>query len=231
PPPVIAGSHDPLLEWAVRESGCGLALMFDGSLDGLARLGAGQALAAGMHVPDGSGGWNLHEVTGIALPAPVVVIEWAWREQGLVTAQGNPKGIRGIADLARPGVRVIGRQRGAGSRALLEALLAAEGLDATALTMVDPPARSESDVALAVLSGKADAGLGIRSTVTALNLDFLPLARERYDLVVGRRDWFEPALQALARFTTTPAFAARAADLGGYDIDGRGAVRWNSPAP
>ena len=230
PPPVIAGSHDPLLEWAVRESGCELALMFDGSLDGLARLAAGRALACGMHVPGGDGDWNRHEVGAVALPAPAVMLEWAWREQGLIVPAGNPRGLDRVADLAA-GVRVAGRQSGAGSRVLLERLLDEAGVDAGSLTLVEPPARSESDVAMAVLAGKADAGLGIRSTVTAGNLDFVPLARERYDLVVGRRDYFEPAMQALMAFVRTPRFAARAAELGGYDVSGCGAVRWNSPTP
>jgi len=231
PPPVIAGSHDPLLEWAVRESGCGLALMFDGSLDGLARLGAGQALVCGMHVPGPDDEWNLHEVSRVVLPSAVVVIEWSWRQQGLIVARGNPAGITGVADLERKDTRVIGRQPGAGSRVLLESLLAAEGISVDALTFVEPPARSESDVALAVLSGVADTGLGIGATVTGVNLDFVPLARERYDLVIARRDYFEPAFQTLLEFTRQTRFESRARELGGYDVAGCGAVRWNSPAP
>ena len=230
-PPVIAGSHDPLLEWAVRESGCGLALMFDGSLDGLARLAAGEARVCGMHVPGAEGEWNLHEVTATALPAAVVVIEWAWREQGLLVPPGNPKSITGVADLAREGVRVIGRQPGAGSRALLGALLHAQGLAPERLTLLDPPARSEGDVALAVLSGRADAGLGVRSSVLAGSLDFIALTRERYDLVVARRDYFEAEFQTLMAFARGARFAARAHEFGGYDITGTGGVRWNSPAP
>ena len=105
------------------------------------------------------------------------------------------------------------------------------GVEPGALRFVEPPARSENDVALAVLSGQADAGLGIRSSVIPGSLDFVPLAHERYDLVVGRRDFFEPPVQTLMSFARTPRFAARAAELGGYDVSGCGRVRWNSPAP
>ncbi|HEX5796525.1 MAG TPA: helix-turn-helix transcriptional regulator, partial [Geminicoccaceae bacterium] len=99
-PPVLAGSHDPLLEWALRESGSELAAFFDGSLDGLARLAAGKAIAAGLHVyePEAED-WNRGHLGRAMAGMPVVLLEWAWRVQGLVVPQGNPKGIAGLADL------------------------------------------------------------------------------------------------------------------------------------
>ena len=225
-PPVLAGSHDPLLDWALRESGCGLATFFDGSLTGLQRLAEGRAIAAGMHVyePDGET-WNRAHVADALAGMPVVLVEWARRTQGLVLPPGNPAGVRGLADLA--GRRFLPRQKQAGSRLLLDHLMRREGLDSAALDLIEPPARSESDVALAVADGKADAGLAVETVARQYRLDFVPLFRERYDLAVWRRDFFEPPLQTLYAFCRGPAFAARAAELGGYDIGGLGTIHYN----
>jgi len=227
-PPVFAGSHDPLLDWALRESGSGLATYFDGSLSGLQRLAEGGAVAAGMHVyePDRED-WNRAHIRERIPGMPVVLVEWAMRTQGLVLAPGNPAKITSIADLA--GRRVMPRQQEAGSRVLLEYLMKRAGLDPKAITMLEPPARSEADVALAVADGKADAGLAIETVARQYRLDFLPLFRERYDLAVWRRDWFEPPLQKLLTFARTAAFAERAAELGGYETSGLGTVRYNGP--
>jgi excisionase family DNA binding protein len=227
-PLVVAGSHDPLLDWALRESGSGLATFFDGSLSGLARLAEGGAVAAGMHVyePDRED-WNRAHIRERIPGMPVILVEWAMRTQGLVLAPGNPRDIASIADLA--GRRVIPRQEEAGSRVLLEYLMKKAGLDAAAIEMLDPPARSEADVALAVADGKADAGLAVETVARQHRLDFLPLFRERYDLAVWRRDWFEPPLRSLISLARAPAFAERAAELGGYDISGLGTVRYNGP--
>ena len=227
-PLVVAGSHDPLLDWALRESGSGLATFFDGSLSGLKRLAEGGALAAGMHVyePDRED-WNRAHIRERIPAMPVVLVEWARRSQGLVLAPGNPQNITSIADLA--GRRVIPRQQEAGSRVLLEYLVKKAGLDPAAIAMLDPPARSEADVALAVADGKADAGLAVETVARQYRLDFVALFRERYDLAVWRREWFEPPLQKLITFARGPAFAERAAELGGYDISGLGTVRYNGP--
>lgn len=227
-PLVVAGSHDPLLDWALRESGSGLATFFDGSLSGLTRLAEGGAVAAGMHVYEADReDWNRAHIRERIPGMPVILVEWAMRTQGLVLAPGNPQNITSIADLG--GRRVIPRQSQAGSRVLLDYLMTKAGLDAAAMEMLDPPARSEADVALAVADGKADAGLAVETVARQYRLDFLPLFRERYDLAVWRRDWFEPPLRSLISFARTAAFADRAADLGGYDISGLGTVRYNGP--
>ncbi len=231
PPPVIAGSADPLLDWAVRESGCGLALLPGGSLDGLKRFVEGGAVAAGLHVfePEEAGGdWNLASVRDACAGRPVVLIEWARRCQGLVIAAGNPLGIAGVADLARSDVRWAARQAEAGAQLLLAHLLGEAGLDIADM----PPAetvRSEMEVGLAVLEGRADAGVAVQSVANSLKLDFLPLLEERYDLLMARRDYFEPALQALFAFARTPEFAAKAAAMGGYEIADLGHVCFNAP--
>lgn len=225
-PLVLAGSHDPLLDWALRESGAGIATFFDGSLDGLQRLAEAKAVACGMHVYEPErDDWNIGHVERVLHGMPVVVVEWARRRQGLVVAPGNPRTVAGIADLVR--CRFIPRQKQAGSYILLDHLMKREGLDPATLDMVDPPARSEADVALAVLEGKADAGLAIEAVVRQHRLDFIPLFSERYDIVVWRRDYFEPPVQALLAFTRGDAFLHRARELGGYDVAGVGTVRYN----
>ena len=226
PPTVLAGSHDPLLEWAIRESGSEIATFFGGSLDGLTRVTARKAFAAGMHVfdPDADE-FNLSLVASELAGQPVVAFEWAWRTQGLVVASGNPRRLAGAADLA--GVRFIPRQPEAGSYLLLLHLLAKAGVAPEAVEMLDPPARSEADVAQQVLEGRADAGLAVETAARMYRLDFVPLFRERYDVVVWRREFFEPPMQRLLAFCASDAFRRRAAEIGGYDLSGFGAVRYN----
>ena len=226
PPAVLAGSHDPLLDWAIRESGSEIATFFGGSIDGLARMTARKAFAAGMHVfdPD-TGEFNLGLVAGELAGQPVVMTEWAWRTQGLVVASGNPRGLASAADLA--GVRFIPRQPEAGSHLLLLHLLAEAGIETDAVAMLDPPARTEADVALHVLEGRADAGLAVETVARMHRLDFIPLFRERYDLLVWRREYFEPPMQRLLAFCASAAFRQRATELGGYDLSGLGTVRYN----
>ncbi len=105
PPPVVAGSHDPLLEWSLRESGSGLALLAGGSRDGLRRLAAGEAQVCGIHLLDpDSGDYNLAAVQEFLGGMDVVLLQWAWRSQGLVVARGNPLALHTCADLG--GVRI-----------------------------------------------------------------------------------------------------------------------------
>lgn len=227
-PLVLAGSHDPLLEWALRQSGSGIASFFDGSLDGVQRLAEGAALAAGVHVHDSEGeGWNC-EVVERALPGmPVVLVEWARRRRGIVLPAGNPAGVTGLRDLV--GLGVIPRQASAGSQLLFERLLEAEGIDPASLELIAPAARSETDVALAVADGKADAGLAIEAVARQLRLDFVPLADERYDLAVWRRDYFEVPMQRLLDFARGEALVTRADELGGYEVSHLGRVHYNGP--
>ena len=228
PPPVIAGSHDPLLEWCVNQAECGLALLPGGSLDGVERLAAGEAVLCGLHVLDSaSGEYNLPLLRDRLAGLGVVAVEWARRDQGLVVAPGNPLGLSGIADLRHKAARIIPRQSGAGSQILFEHLAAEAGLALADLDIALEPARNETELAMAVLEGKADAGVAVAAVAHRLKLDFVPLAVERYDLVMERRDYFEPPFQKLLAAARAPGFAARAAELGGYDITGLGRIVYN----
>jgi len=229
-PAIIAGSHDPLLDWAVRESGCGLAILSGGSMDGLARVGAGEAAACGIHMRDpDSGTYNVPWVRRWLGNRDVVVIRWARREQGLLVAAGNPLGIAGIADLRAAGARrrIARRQQGAGSQMLLEQLLGEAGIGEDDVDLVAPPARTESDLARLVADGKADAGVAIAAVAHQHDLDFVLLADEFFDLVIRRHDFFEPPIQSLLAFAHSDALRDRAGALGGYDIGALGQVIWN----
>ena len=227
-PLVMAGSHDPLLEWAIRASECEIATLFEGSIAGLKRLGQGRAVAAGLHVYEPEDvNWNREHVDSHLHGQPYVLVEWCVRKQGLVVAPGNPRSIRSVADLK--GIRLASRQSDSGSRHLLDHLLRQEGLSAGSLDMVSPPARNEAEVANLIADGKADAGLAVEAVARQYRLDFAPLLSERFDLAVWRRDFFEPPMQALMAFAGGRAFAGRAEELGGYDIRGLGTIHFNGP--
>lgn len=228
PPSVIAGSHDPLLEWAAREAQTDLAFLVCGSAGGLERFAAGAALATGLHLRDAATGtYNIAAVRAAVGARDAVLIHWARRRQGIVVAAGNPLAIDGLAALARPGVRLAFRQDGSGSAALLDQLLAETGIASGALAPIEGASRSETELGLAILEGRADAGLAIEAVAGQLRLGFVPLAWESYDLLIGRRDYFDPPFQKLLAFARTDAFARRAAALGGYDCSAAGAVVFN----
>ena len=224
-PAVLLGSSDPLLEWALRESHSGLASFLDGSMDGLERFARGEGIATGLHVFDAaSGDWNRSLAAARFQGQPVVLAEWAWRERGLIVARGNPKQIRGIESLR--GLTIVPRQAAAGSQVLLEHLLREAGLGAGDIQLLSK-ARSEADAALAVLEGKADAALGLSSLAKQYQLDFVEIVRERFDLLVWRRDWFEQAFQDLLAFCRSGEFQEKAKELGGYDVSDLGRVHFN----
>jgi putative molybdopterin biosynthesis protein len=227
-PAIIAGSHDPLLEWAARESGSGLAVLACGSKAGLDKLADGAAAIAAMHWLDDSGEYNVPLVRVRMADGDAVAVEWARRSQGLVVAPGNPLGLRNVADLAKKKARVVVRQPAAGSQRLLEHFLARSKLALAALRVVGKPALAETDLAAAIRDARADAGVAIEAAARAHGLAFVPLASERFDLVVRRRDYFEPGVQALLAFARTAEFREQAARLGGYDVASTGRVVFNA---
>lgn len=228
-PPIVGGSHDPLLEWALRESRCGLASLPEGSEAGLERLARGEVVAAAIHLhalaAKDDEAANLAAVAGAPGLHDAVVIGFARREQGIVAAAGNPLGLDDIAALARPGVRVAQRPPGAGAQLLLLALLARAKTSPAALAFVKPVCPTGADIAQAVRSGRADCGIATRAVAAAAGLAFVPMTWEDFDLVVRQRDFFLPEFQALFRFLSRPVVRERAAELGGYDVTTIGEVR------
>jgi putative molybdopterin biosynthesis protein len=228
-PPIIAGSHDPLIEWAVRESRCGLAILACGSRAGIEALARGEASAALAHwLDEASGEYNVPLVRASFEDADIVVIEWARRAQGLLLAPGNPQRVRSIADVARKRLRIATRQPGSGSHRLLQHLLAQAGFAPDSLVSAARVGHAESEVAAIVRDRDADVALGIEAAAHEHDLAFVPLASERIDLVMHRRDAFEPPLQTLVAWTRTQAFVDKAASLRGYDVTHTGRVVFNA---
>ena len=225
PPLVATGGHDPLLEWALRESQSGIAGFFDGALDGLRRAEAGACTLAGLHIPQDGGAWNVGAVAQRFSDRPYVLIEWAKRRRGLILRPGltaRPQTLR-----AARGLRFQARQADAGSELVLDRLLALEKMSRADLLLAPAAERTEMDLALALVDGRADLGLGIEAAARQFKLDFVPLIIERFDLLVWRKAWFDPPCQRLAALCATEKFAARAKAFGGYDLSGHGAVHFN----
>ncbi len=229
PPPIIGGSQDSLLEVAVRDSGCGLALLAEGSQAGLDRLLRGEVAIAAIHLhatPDDDAA-NLAAVSAQASLHDAVVIGFARREQGLLVAPGNPLGLTGIASAVERRARFARRQQGAGAQLLLSSLLEREAVPSSAMIVAEGVCATGQDLALAVRTGRADCGIASRAIATAFGLDFLPLVWEHVDLAMRRRSYFEPGTQALLDWMRGPQMATRARELGGYDLAASGAVRLN----
>jgi putative molybdopterin biosynthesis protein len=224
-PNVLLGSHEPLLEWSLRESRCGLATFLDGSLDGLERFARGEGLATGLHVyAPTSDEWNVPLVRPRFAAYPVVLVEWAWRDRGLIVAPGDESRTTGFRDLRER--RVVPRQSEAGTQRLFEDLLAREGIAQSDID-VTAPSRSEADAALVVLEGNADATFGLLALARQYRLGFVPIIRERFDLLVDRRSWFEEPMQTLLAFCRSDAFRSKTDGMEGYDFSGLGRVHFN----
>jgi putative molybdopterin biosynthesis protein len=146
-----------------------------------------------------------------------VAINLAIRHQGMIVAKGNPKTIRGVEDLARPDVAFINRQRGAGTRILLDYHLQQASISPDQVRGYEREEFTHMAVAVNVLTGVADVGLGIYAAAKALDLDFVPLARERYDLLVPERYLDDPKIVAVLEVLSDPEFALQIEALGGYE--------------
>jgi len=229
---VVLGSHDNTLDLLAtllrrRDPRLRLSSGHVGSLGGLMALRQGRAHLGGSHMLDPeTNTYNVPFIQRYLAGVPLKLINLAWRQQGLMLAPGNPKNIRAIKDLARPGVRFINRQRGAGTRLLLDFLLQEENLAAEAIQGYDREEYTHMAVAVNVFSGTADVGLGILAAAKALGLDFIPLLPERYDLVVPESTFGEARFQVLLAVMRSPEFQEAAAALGGYDLKDCGKIIW-----
>jgi putative molybdopterin biosynthesis protein len=219
---VAIGSHDLTLdlladEMGQRFPGRSLSSANVGSLGGLLALARGEAHLAGSHLLDEeTGEYNISYIRRILPETPVVLLGFVQREQGLIVSKGNPKGIRGIADLTRPDVVYINRQRGAGTRVLLDYRLKQGGIRPGAIQGYERQEFTHLAVAAAVASGAADCGMGILAAARALDLGFVPLDSERYDLVIPVEYYESDLLAPLLEIIRSPEFAARVRALGGY---------------
>lgn len=225
---VIAGSNDPLLEKTIslfnRSCPDYLAVFGNvGSMGGLRALSANQCHIAASHlVQDEDGDYNF-AIAGETLPAMPAVINFCKRRQGIVTAAGNPKNIKSVADFAKKGVTMVNRSPATGTRRLLDLKLSAAGVSKDRIAGYDTIVDRHIDVGLEILAGRGDAGMAIETTALTLELGFVPLAWERYDLLVSKANFFDKAVQLFCGLLSEVEFGEMAQVLGGYDttISGR----------
>ena len=232
PPNVIAGSHDLLLDWSLLEINSNLALLGGGSVSGLDRFARGEALACTLHILDRkSGDYNISALKNVyngSPPKDVVLIEWARREQGLILPPGNPQGISELFDLIKKDSRLLLRQSGSGSRMLYEYLADQAGIAHSQFNICNAVAKNETELGRAIADKKADVGIGLASVAKLFSLEFLPLFRERFDILIRRRDYFEKPFQQLMSLTKSENFFRQAREMCGYDISQNGKVHYNS---
>lgn len=219
---VVMGSHDltlDLLAQFLAETGNRLSSANVGSLGGLVALRRGEAHLAGSHLLDPeTGEYNIGAVRQYLPGRQVVLVTLVEREQGWMVQPGNPKRLVGWADAANPDVQIVNRQRGAGTRVLLDYELGKLGIKPVQVHGYEREEYTHLAVAAAVASGTADAGLGIRAAARALNLDFVPLSQERYDLVMGQADFEGALLRPLLDLLHNDGFKTAVSTLPGYTI-------------
>jgi len=228
---VAIGSHDPLLDELselLRQLGQGFAMRSShvGSMGGLMAVRRGEAHIAGTHLLDeATGGYNIPFIEKFFPNGGVTLVECVRREQGLMLAKGNPKGIRSIRDLSRDGVRLVNRQKGSGTRLLFEYLCGQEGIEPAAIYGFDRIEFTHAAVAARVASGSADAGLGIYAAAQIHGLNFIPICEEEYDLLIPNRAWESQLVQQALEILKSNAFSKRLSRLGGYRLNKPGEVR------
>jgi putative molybdopterin biosynthesis protein len=229
------GSHDLTLDLIAQflaEDGSRLASANVGSLGGLLALRRGEAHLAGSHLLDPETGvYNWAYIKRYLPQLEVVLVALAGREQGWIVPKGNPKGLQGWADAANPDIQIINRQRGAGTRVLLDYELAQRGITPAQVKGYDREEYTHLAVAAAIASGTADTGLGIRAAARALELDFVPLAQERYELVVPRERIDQPLLAPLLNLLANDRFRSAVSAMPGYDVSIMGERQTEAPRP
>jgi molybdate-binding protein/DNA-binding XRE family transcriptional regulator len=225
---IVAGHMTRLARGA---AGGRLSWLEAGSAASLAAVAGGTAHLAGTHLRDGeTGEFNVPQAGRALAAVGGVVVAFARWEQGLVVARGNPKGIRAAADLARLDVRLVNREPGSGSRSLLDQMLIGAGVPPSAVRGYDRQAASHFDVACAVFSGGADAGIGLAAAADAYGLDFVPLAEARFDVAVPADHLAHPAVTLFLESLQTRALRDELRLLPGYDVDQMGTIRAEIPA-
>jgi molybdate transport repressor ModE-like protein len=216
-------SHDLLLAEFAAAQLPDLELAFRGSLDSVAALARGDAALAGFHVTSGSEAGALPYLR-LLKPRRDRLVRFAAREQGLIVAPGNPKKLRSLAQVAGKRLRFVNRQRGSGTRALVEELLREAGVTPGELRGYADEEFTHAAVAATIASGGADAGVGVRAAAARFGLGFVPLRRERYWLAAHERSLASPAGERLVAALRTPALERMAKRLTGYDVSGAGEV-------
>ncbi len=227
---IIIGSHDLILDVLRNELQAvapefRLASFHTGSMGGLLALKQEIAHIATSHLFDvPTGEYNFPYLRRLLPEHNLVVVNMAYREQGLIVARGNPKGIQGIPDLTRKDVRYINRQKGSGTRVLLDYLISKENINPADINGYQQEEFTHLMVASAVANYRADAGLGIYSAASAFGLDFIPLIKERYDLIIPEQYFQSKGIQKMLEIIGTEHFQEQVGQLGGYDLSQCGKI-------
>lgn len=220
---IIAGSNDLLLEQVIglfnaRNSHHVAVFGNLGSMGGIRALKQNLCHMATSHLlQEDEKEYNFDFATQLLDRQPVVV-NFCRRRQGLVVAKGNPKGIRMVADLAQPGIRIVNRKLGTGTRLLFDRKIKSADIDVKKLNGYDTEVQRHMDVGLAVLGGKADVGPAIQPVADQLGLDFIPWRWERYDLLIPKERFFDKAMQLFLGLLHESEFERMAAAVQGYDV-------------
>ncbi|MGB0225567.1 MAG: substrate-binding domain-containing protein [Litorivicinaceae bacterium] len=222
-PAVILGSHDPLFDWAISASGCGLPASLNGSMDGFERYKNREGIACGIHIENSANpGWNTEFVKDYLEHSPSILMHWAKRERGLIVRPDSH--IQQLADLQ--GKRFVSRQAGAAAQLLLETHLSRSQIELRSIQSVRT-ARNETEAALSIVEGEADATFGLRSFADRYRLGFVPICIEHFDLLIDRFAYFESEIQTLLRFALSDEFRVEVDRYAGYDVTDLGVIRLN----
>jgi putative molybdopterin biosynthesis protein len=227
---VVIGSHDPLLDELgdmlhLADHSLYMSSSHVGSMGGIMAIRRGEAHAAGCHLLDtATGAYNVSFMKKYFPKGGVKLIRCVGRQQGLMVAKGNPLNIQSFADIAKPGLRYVNRQKGSGTRILADYLCRQNALDPAAVYGYDREELTHTSVAAQIVSGSADAGMGIYSAAKLYDLDFIPICIEEYDLIIPDHAWNTSQVQQLIATLKSEAFKEKILSLGGYTVENPGEI-------
>lgn len=228
---VVSGSHDMSIDildyWLSKVGGFRLAATNVGSLGGMMALAKGEAECAGVHLLDPvTGEYNIPDIKRYLKGVSIKLVNVAYRQQGLIVPKGNPQNIQDLNDVVAKSVSYINRQKGSGTRVLLDYLLKKYEMDATEIKGYEREEFTHLAVSAAVNNGTAHVGLGILAAAQAFDLDFIPIGEERFDLCILTTSWNKKPIQKMLKILNDQRFQEEIEMLGGYDIRDCGKLLW-----
>jgi len=232
---LASGSNDPvldILQTCLRKAHPEFFIFSanTGSMEGLSALEKGYTDIAWAHLFDPeTGEYNIPYLEKLVPSVKAVVVNLFFRELGFVIARGNPMRISGFEDLTREGVRFVNRQPGSGTRLLLDHHLEKAGIPAARIDGYDREVFTHIEIGLAVLSGEADAGIATVAVSSLLGLEFVPVTRERFDMICDQSVFFQKGVQALVEVLNGEMFRKRVEGLGSYDFQSAGRILYVKP--
>lgn len=227
---VVIGSHDPLLDEVAdmmhrADPTVFMSSSHVGSMGGIMAIRRGEAHAGGCHLLDTETGvYNLSFLKKYFPNGGIRLVRCVGRQQGLMLAKGNPLDIKGFADIAKNGVRYVNRQKGSGTRVLMDYLCEQYAVNVGDIYGYEREELTHTSVAAQIANGSADAGMGIYSAAQLYDLDFLPICIEEYDLIIPDHAWETPVVQQLIATLKSPAFREKMLAMGGYTVDHPGEI-------